>query len=113
MELKSLFLPKNRKNHEAAGGSAPSVTRLSCNVWFSTVPKLEDFCAKKLITLGLSPSLFAKPWLRFWSHSLLQRVFLPGLCVFFFKDEYTIVALKYQFLCAKVQSIFILPPIFG
>ena len=31
----------------------------------------------------------------------------------FFKDEYKIVALKYQFLCASVQSIFIVPPIFG
>ena len=34
------------------------------------------------------------------------------MCVFF-KDEYNIVALKYQFLGAKVQSIFTVPPIFG
>ena len=29
-----------------------------------------------------------------------------GLYVFFSKDEHEIMALKYQFLCAKVQSIF-------
>ena len=31
----------------------------------------------------------------------------------FFKDEYEIVALKYQFLGAKVQSTFIVPPFLG
>ena len=28
----------------------------------------------------------------------------------FFKDEYKIVALKYRFLCAEIQSIFIVRP---
>ena len=36
---------------------------------------------------------------------------LPGLYVSFSKHEYKIVALKYQFLCAKVQSIFGLAPL--
>ena len=48
MALISLFLPQNRKNHPAAGGSVPCVTRLSCNGLFSTGPKLDNFCAKKL-----------------------------------------------------------------
>ena len=30
----------------------------------------------------------------------------------FYKDEYEIVALKYQLLCAKVQSILVPPPQF-
>ena len=46
MALKSLFLPKNCKNHPAAGGSAPSATRLSCIDLICTGPKLDNFCAK-------------------------------------------------------------------
>ena len=46
--VKSLFLPKNCKNHAAAGGSGPSVTRLSSNGLFSTGPKLDNFFAKKI-----------------------------------------------------------------
>ena len=60
MALKSLFLPKNRKNHPAAGGSASSVTRLSCIGLFSTGPKLDNFCAKKTYTVGSSPFSFSK-----------------------------------------------------
>ena len=48
MALKSLFLPQNRKNRPAAGGSAPSVTRLSCIGLFSTGSKLDNFCAKNI-----------------------------------------------------------------
>ena len=40
------FCRKIAKNHPAAGGSAPSVTRLSCVDLFSTEPKLDNFCAK-------------------------------------------------------------------
>ena len=46
MALKLLFLPKNYKNHSAAGGSlphAPSVICLSCISLFSTGPKLDSF----------------------------------------------------------------------
>ena len=46
--IKLLSLPKNRKNHPAAGGLAPSVTHLSCNGLFSTGPKLDNFCAKNI-----------------------------------------------------------------
>ena len=48
MALNMLFLLQNRKNHPAAGGSAPSVTRLSCNGLFSTGPKLDNFYAKNI-----------------------------------------------------------------
>ena len=48
MALKSLFLLQNSKNHPAAGGSAPPVTRLSCNGLFSMEPKLDNFCAKDI-----------------------------------------------------------------
>ena len=61
--IKSLFLPKNRKNHPAAGGCAPYVTRLNCNGLFNTGPKLDNFCAKN-IYFWFKP-LLAKPWLRF------------------------------------------------
>ena len=64
MALKLQFLPQNRKNRPAAGGSAPSVTRLSSNGLFSTGPKLDSFCAKN-IPFGSRPLLLAKPCLRF------------------------------------------------
>ena len=76
MALKSLFLPRNCKNHSAAAGSVPSVTRLSSNGLFTTGPKLDNFCPKKHLYLVQAPSLLAKPWLRFWSRSLLQTYFL-------------------------------------
>ena len=59
MALKLLFLPQNRKNHPAAAGSAPSVTRLSSNGLFSTGPKLNNFCAKTF-TFGSSPLSLSK-----------------------------------------------------
>ena len=46
--VKIAFLPQNRKNHAAAGGSGPSVTPLSCNGLFSSGPKLDSFCAKNI-----------------------------------------------------------------
>ena len=61
--IKLLSLPKNCKNHPAAGGLAPSVTRLSCNGLFSTGPKLDNFCAKNIYfwfkLLSLSKTLVA------------------------------------------------------
>ena len=39
----TIFAAKLQKNHPAAGGSAPSATRLSCNGLFSTGPKLDNF----------------------------------------------------------------------
>ena len=59
MALKLLFLPQNRKNHPAAGGFAPSVTRLSCNGLFSMGPKLDNFYAKT-VTFGSSPPSLSK-----------------------------------------------------
>ena len=61
---KKFLFSQNRKNHAAAGGSAPSATRLSCNGLFSTGAKLDNFYAKKTLTFGQAPSLLAKPWLR-------------------------------------------------
>ena len=58
--LKSLFLPKNPKNHPAAGGSAPSVTRLSCIGLYSMGPKLDNFCAKNIYLWFKPPSLLTK-----------------------------------------------------
>ena len=49
----------NRKNHRAAGDSAPFVTRLSCNGLFSTESKLDNFCSKTF-TFGSSPLSFSK-----------------------------------------------------
>ena len=61
--IKLLFLPQNCKNHPAVEGSAPSVTRLSCNGLFSTEPKLDNFCAKNIYfwfkPFSLSNTLFA------------------------------------------------------
>ena len=71
MAVKSPFLPQNRKNHPAAGGSAPSVTRLSCNVLFSTGPKLDDFCAKN-IYFWLKPLPSQQTLVALLAHSLLQ-----------------------------------------
>ena len=95
----------------------PPLTRLSCIGLCSTGPKLDNFCAKN-IYFWFKSSLLPKLWLRFWSHLLLQTDFSSDYTsrirnelinaagiVSFFKDEYKIVALKYQVLCAKVQSI--------
>ena len=59
MALKLLFLPQNRKNHPAAGGSAPFVTRLSSNGLFRTGPKLDNL-VQKTFTFGLSPLSLTK-----------------------------------------------------
>ena len=52
-----------RKNYPAAEGSAPSVTRLSCNGLFSTGLKLDNLCAKNIYfwfkPLPLSKTLVA------------------------------------------------------
>ena len=116
--IKSLFLPKNCKNHPAAGGCAPSVTRLNCKGLFSTGPKLDHFCAKKhllLVQAPLSKTLvalliaitsadrFFKPL--YGPHTKRANERCRAYMCLFFKDEYKMVALKYQFLCAKNQSI--------
>ena len=55
---------------------APSVTRWSSNGLFSTGPKLDNFCAKNIYFWFKPPlSYLTKPWLRFWSHSLLKTYF--------------------------------------
>ena len=51
----AIFAKKSQKS-PAAGGSAPSVTRLSCNGLFSLGPKSDNFSAKTF-TLGSNPSL--------------------------------------------------------
>ena len=43
----AIFAAKLQK-HPAAGGFAPSVTRLSRNGLFSMGPKLDNFCAKNI-----------------------------------------------------------------
>ena len=43
----AIFAAKLQKS-PAAGGSAPSVTRLSCNGLFRTGSKLNNFCAKNI-----------------------------------------------------------------
>ena len=74
---------------------------------------------QKALLLVQAFSLLAKPWLRFWSHSHLKTDFSSDytgrirnelnnaarLICSFFKIEYKIVAIKYQFSCAKVQFI--------
>ena len=115
MALKSQFLPQNRP---AAGGSAPSVTRLSSNGLFSTGPKLDNFCAKNIPfgsrPLSLSKTLVALLVAFTPANIFFKRLYRPHAkrankrCrayLSLLKDEYKIVALKYQFLCANIQSI--------
>ena len=119
MALKLLFLPQNRKNRPAAGGSALSVTCLSSNGLFSTRPKLDSFCAKN-IPFGSRPLSLRKTLLALLiaftpADIFFKRLYQPhakrankryrAYMYLFFKDEYKIVALKYQLLCAKIQSI--------
>ena len=47
---------------------------LSCIGLFSTVPKFDNFCAKKK-TFGTSPLSLSKILVAFWSHALLQTDF--------------------------------------
>ena len=82
--LKLLFLPQNHKNPSAAGGYSLSDT-LELLSLFSTGPKLDNFCAKILL-LVQTPSLLAKSWLRFRSHSLLQTDFSSD-CIDWIRNE--------------------------
>ena len=67
----AIFAAKLQKSPSSCGLS-PSVTRLSSNGLFSTGPKLDNFCAKNIYFWFKPPlSYLTKPWLRFWSHSLL------------------------------------------
>ena len=43
----------------------PSVIRLSCIGLFSTGPKLDNVCTKKILWVQ-TPYLLTKSWLRFW-----------------------------------------------
>ena len=97
MALKSLFLPQNRKNHPGAGGSAPSVTRLSCIGLFSTGSKLDNFCAKNIY-------LWFKPL-------SLNRTFVPLLAAFtsadrFFKRLYGQPTKRANKRCQAYTSLF-------
>ena len=124
MALELLLLPQKSSSGWGRCPQAPSVISLSCIRLFSSGPKLDNFCARNIdLRFTRALSLLAKPLLHFRSHSLLQTDFLSGytgcirnelinvagLCVSFFKDEYKIVAVKYQFLCAEVQFILVLP----
>ena len=60
-DVKIAIFPANCKNHAAAGGSDPSVTRLSCNGLFSTGPKLDSFCAKNIYFWFKPPLSYQNP----------------------------------------------------
>ena len=69
MVLKLQFFQQNHKNHPGLGALTPRplfVTHLSCISLFSTGPKLENFCVKKVLVLVQTPFLLAKSRLRFW-----------------------------------------------
>ena len=77
MALKLLFLPQNRKNYPAAGALPPGPlcdTRLVASVCSARDLKKTIFVQKHL-RLVQAPALLGKPWLRFWSESLLQADF--------------------------------------
>ena len=59
--VKIAIFSQNRKNHSAAGGSAPSVTRLSSNgfVQHGTYITVDSFCAKN-IYFWFKPLSFSK-----------------------------------------------------
>ena len=70
--VKIAIFPAKSQKSPNSWGSAPSVTRFSCNGLFNTGPKLDNFYAKKHLQ---NLSLLAKPWFRFWSNSLLHTDF--------------------------------------
>ena len=119
LALKSLSLPQNRKHHAAAGGSGPSVTRLSSNGLFSTGPKLDNFCSKNIYFWFKPPLSYQNPGCASGcihpADIFFKRLYRPhskrankrcrAYMYLFSKMNKKIVALKYQFLCAKVQSI--------
>ena len=72
MALKLLFLPKNCKNHLAAGG-LPSTWRAWVASFVQRGTYIRQFLCNEHLLLVKASSLLAKPWLRFWSHSLMQR----------------------------------------
>ena len=83
MALKLLFLLQNRENDPAAGGSAPSVTRLTSNGLFSTGPKLDNSCAKN-IYFWFKPHLsyqnpgYASGRIHYYRH--IFQAIIPAAC---------------------------------
>ena len=57
--IKIAIFAANHKNCPAAGGSAPSVTRLICISLFCTGSKLDRFCSKKFY-FGSNPLVLIK-----------------------------------------------------
>ena len=113
----AIFAAKSHKL-PSSWGLCPSATRLSSNGLFNTGPKLNNFCAKKHLLLVQAPSLLAKTLVTLlvaftpadifssvYTGSMRNELINAAGLRSFFKYEYKIVALKYQFLCAKVQSI--------
>ena len=95
MALKLLFLPQNCKNHPTAGGSASSVTRLSCNVCSARDLNWTVF-VQKTFACGLSPLSLSKTLVA------LLIAFTPGDR--FFKQLY------YQKLQKIAQQLGASPP---
>ena len=97
-----------------------NVTCLRSNGLFSTGPKLDNVWAKN-IYFWFKPLFFSKTLVALLvaftpADIFFKRLYRPHaklankrcrayMYECFFKDEYKIVALKYQFLCAKVPSI--------
>ena len=128
MALKSLFLLQNCKNPPAAGGSASSVTRLSCIGLFSTEPKLDNFLQRNIyfwfkpLSLSKTPislRVAFTPANRFFKrlygpHTKQANKRCRGYTSLFLKDEYKIVALNCQFYLQKFSLFYSAsPPIFG
>ena len=56
----AIFAARSQKSPKA-GGSTPSVTRLSCNSLFSTGPKLDNFCSKNIYFWSKIPLSYQNP----------------------------------------------------
>ena len=115
----AIFAAKLQKP-PSSGGLCPLCDTLDLQRFVHLGTKIRQFLCKKQLLLVQAPSLLAKPWLRFWSHSILQTDFSSdytgrirnGLYVSFVKDEYKIVPFKISVFMCKSSVYFIVPPHF-
>ena len=70
----AIFAAKLQKPR-SSGGLRPLCDTFELQRFVQLGTKFRQFLCKKQLLLVQAPSLLPKPWLRFWSHSLLQAYF--------------------------------------
>ena len=122
-----IFAAKLQKS-PSSRGLCPLCDTLELQLFVQHGTKIRQFLCKKHLLLVQAPSLLGKPWLRFWSHSLLQadfssdymvqirkeRMNTAGLVFFFFQRWIQNCGFKISvFMCRSSVYFYSAHPIFG